>query len=722
MKINKREIIKKTNSITCKWTIIILLIVFMQSLLLSGILLCGGVISQTEKEALQAYSEKTNNKKNYMEGIMQNQWSNIDFYGEQLSQTLQILDDSNVSSKEQMNSFLEKASPIVIALLRASAATDSFIILNDNSKDDNTHSAIYFRDYGPLLDNKANSDLRQLIGPSSIATKNQTMLSDTWSYGLHLDKSNQDFYQKPYENAHLSENAELLEYWSKPFRLNKNTEEIITYSRPLFDKNGKLYGVIGTGITMEYLTTFLSGKEVNEEDLLGYSLGYQTKTNQKIQTLNENITLQNRKIDNKKPFSMAENQDNKGIGLLEDQAIDNDVYACTKKISLYKNNTPFENEEWYVVGFMDKGELLKLPNTIQNLLILSLLISIPLGGICGILVSRRFTKPITSLVKSVRESDVSQGASYEKTGFLEIDELSGAIEAANKKFIESTLRASQIIDLVGAPIGIFEVREDSEKVFATERLWDVLSLPKEKIVLLCQNKIAFNEMLKQKMSLLEEDEDHIYRLDLLPPKWIEISMRSTPNSVLGVARDVTTEIVERKKIKLERDYDALTSLYAHEFFVNKVNKLLNKDYDKSKVSAMLMLDLDDFKKVNDTYGHQWGDTYLRKAGQFMLEMHVDNSIVGRRSGDEFHVFLYNEDSKEEILQTLHKFYTMLASEPLTRPDGSTITISISIGLVWVEDGMKDCEELLVSADKALYDAKNNNKGSFRIGSNNILRK
>ncbi|MEG2544820.1 MAG: diguanylate cyclase [Longicatena sp.] len=716
MEIKKREIIKQRNSITYKWTIIILLIIFMQSLLLSGILLCGGVISQTKEEAFQAYSEKTNNKKNYMEGIMQNQWSNIDFYNEKLSQTLEILGDDDVSSKEQMNSFLEKASPIVIAMLRASAATDSFIILNDNNQEDDTHSAIYFRDYGPLLDNKANSDLRLLLGPSNIATKNQTMLGDAWSYGLALDKENQDFYQKPYENAHLSENAKLLEYWSKPFHLNENAEEIITYSRPLFDKNGKLRGVVGTGITMEYLMSFLSGKEVSEEHLLGYSLGYQTNNNQKIQTLNENITLQNRKIDTKKHFSLAENQDNKGVGLLENQAIDNDVYACTKKISLYKNNTPFQKEEWYVVGFMDKEDLLALPNTIQNLLVLSLLISIPLGAICGIFVSRRFTKPITSLVKSVRESDISQEPSYQKTGFLEIDELSGAIEAANKQFIESTLRASQIIDLVGAPIGIFEVREDSEKVFATERLWDVLSLPKERIISLCQNKVAFNEMLKQKMNVLEEDEDHIYRLDLLPPKWIEISTRSTTSSVLGIARDVTAEIVERKKIKLERDYDALTSLCAHELFVKKVNEILNKDNDNRKVSAMLMLDLDDFKKVNDTYGHQWGDIYLRKAGEFMLQMHVDNSIVGRRSGDEFHVFLYDEDSQEEIHRLLHKFYTMLASEPLTCPDGSIKPISISIGLAWVEDGMNDCEELLVNADKALYEAKNNNKGSFRIGS------
>ncbi len=181
----------------------ILAIIFAQSLLLSAILLSGGVLSQAKENAQQSFSEKTNNRKNYLQGEMVNRWSNIDLYVEQISDALTALGEAPMPTVDHVNAFFREASPILISMLRASAATDAFVILNDDTAGDRTHSTLYFRDYDPLAGNQQNSDLRMLIGPTEIAQRNQTMIGDTWAYGLVLDDSNEVFYRKPYDNAHL---------------------------------------------------------------------------------------------------------------------------------------------------------------------------------------------------------------------------------------------------------------------------------------------------------------------------------------------------------------------------------------------------------------------------------------------------------------------------------------------------------------------------------------
>ncbi|MEG1124857.1 MAG: diguanylate cyclase, partial [Citrobacter sp.] len=92
-----------------------------------------------------------------------------------------------------------------------------------------------------------------------------------------------------------------------------------------------------------------------------------------------------------------------------------------------------------------------------------------------------------------------------------------------------------------------------------------------------------------------------------------------------------------------------------------------------------------------------------------------DAVIGRRSGDEFHVFLYGIQTQEDVLRRVHNLYGALSESPMVCPDGGYSTIAISVGLIWC-DGQMDCDELLLQADRALYEAKKNNKGYFTIGS------
>lgn len=600
MAIGKNKIIKNRRSIAFRWTVGIFAIIFAQSLLLSVLLLTGGIISQAKDNAYQSFSEKTRNRKNYLQSDMLNRWANIDLYAEQISQELAVLGDSSVPEASQVGTFFDAASPTLISMLRESAATDAFIVLNDDTTADSTHSAIYFRDYGPLVDGKQNSDLRLLVGPTEISQQNGAMTGDTWKYGLVLDSSNEAFYHKPYDSAHLSDDAELLGYWSTPFRLTAGSEAAITYSRPLFDQNGRLRGVIGTGVSMQYFSTLLPTTELSEQLPLGYTIGLRTALDGAIVPMTPGNPVQSRMLTMEEPFVFSKYDEENEIGALQDGNMRDSVYACVKRLELYSHNTPFEQEEWYLVGFMAEEDLLHFTQKIGGLLLIAFILSILLGGIYGVLASRKFTKPIITLVQRVRESEQLDSISLGETGLAEIDELAGAIESANRK------------------------------------------------------------------------------------------------------------------IMLQRDYDKLTGLRTNQLFKREVTALLQTDKETLGVAAMLMMDLDDFKQVNDTYGHHWGDTYLKTASQLLMDSYPENAVVGRRSGDEFHVFLYGAKTQDEILLRVSKLYELLNNRPLIRSDGTLTQIGISIGLVWQEGRSADCDELLLWADEALYDAKRSRKGSFVV--------
>ncbi|MBN2220810.1 MAG: GGDEF domain-containing protein, partial [Vallitaleaceae bacterium] len=129
-------------------------------------------------------------------------------------------------------------------------------------------------------------------------------------------------------------------------------------------------------------------------------------------------------------------------------------------------------------------------------------------------------------------------------------------------------------------------------------------------------------------------------------------------------------------------------------------------------AAFIMFDLDYLKQINDSYGHQWGDIYIQKAVEALGKIDLNKGILGRRSGDEFILFLYGYVSKDEILGLMDRFYTKLKENPIQYPDGESKPITISGGLVWIHPPVEAYEEYMHRADALLYKAKFENKGSY----------
>lgn len=295
-------------------------------------------------------------------------------------------------------------------------------------------------------------------------------------------------------------------------------------------------------------------------------------------------------------------------------------------------------------------------------------------------------------------------------GNPEFTQLSDEINKMVDGILHTTARISNIIDMVDAPIGTFEYMEDMSRVLTTNRLQSIMGLNDEEAETVFRSKRAFFLKLQSLMNY-ETDEEGIYKVSGNPDKWLKIQIATENRRTFGIITDVTKEMYNREKFKKERDYDSLTGLYSRRSFEVRVKKVLKRG-DEIREAAMVMIDLDCFKAVNDTYGHAFGDDYLRFAADLLRSMKKENCIIGRRSGDEFYLFDYQCASKEEIRQRMNQFYRLLENSPIQLPNKEERKIELSAGVAFYEEGCTEYEMLLEKADGMLYQAKRSGKDSF----------
>ncbi|MFD0050120.1 EAL domain-containing protein [Actinomycetes bacterium NPDC127524] len=181
-----------------------------------------------------------------------------------------------------------------------------------------------------------------------------------------------------------------------------------------------------------------------------------------------------------------------------------------------------------------------------------------------------------------------------------------------------------------------------------------------------------------------------------------------------VGRDIAERKKTEKKIQHMAYYDSVTGLPNRNMLNRKLNSILNKPGDKSL--AVIFLDLDRFKLINDTKGHTTGDLLLRKAGERLTYSVQDEGLVSRQGGDEFLILLENTD-KQKAEKVARRILDSFASPFYLDMEEYFITPSIGISLC-PADG-EDQDTLIKHADNAMYLAKDAGKNTFRFYSHDL---
>ncbi len=180
----------------------------------------------------------------------------------------------------------------------------------------------------------------------------------------------------------------------------------------------------------------------------------------------------------------------------------------------------------------------------------------------------------------------------------------------------------------------------------------------------------------------------------------------------GAAKDISVEYQRKIEDSRLAEFDSLTGLYNRHRMTRRLESMLAAFKAAKRTCALMMLDLDRFKQVNDTMGHQAGDDLLQQVAERLRNIIGDRGEIGRLGGDEFQVIIPDVDDRGKLGELAEKVIQII-SQPYAI-DNNRAIIGTSIGIAIAPYDGIDVEELVRASDLALYAAKNGGRGQFRF--------
>ena len=280
-------------------------------------------------------------------------------------------------------------------------------------------------------------------------------------------------------------------------------------------------------------------------------------------------------------------------------------------------------------------------------------------------------------------------------------------------------------------IGGCEIEVDTRRMQWTEECYRIHGLRKEPIT------------LEQALSLYTEDSRDSFESALrriadggLPEQlelcfyrqsgqrvWVQVLVEldrreGLPPRYVVLFRDVTREREANERIELLAHYDRLTGLPNRFLVRERAEEAMAEATERGQTLAMLLIDLDGFKSINDSFGHATGDTLLKLAATRLHQNLRNSDLFGRFSDDEFVVVLRDLSEPEDAGHVARKLIAALA-EPL-RKDQITLKLGASIGIALQTPELGDFDGLLRAADAAMYAAKESGRNTYHYYSQDVL--
>lgn len=182
--------------------------------------------------------------------------------------------------------------------------------------------------------------------------------------------------------------------------------------------------------------------------------------------------------------------------------------------------------------------------------------------------------------------------------------------------------------------------------------------------------------------------------------------------LLGTVQDISNIKSAEQKIYKMAFYDELTGLSNRAHFHEQLKAQITLASRSDKKLAVVFIDLDDFKGVNDSYGHEVGDNYLRVFAEYIKSSVRASDITARLGGDEFSIVLYGVQNRDEVARITE--LCMKFASQIVEIGNHRIQPKMSVGISLYPDNGKDEDELLRSADMAMYSVKQNGKHGYRF--------
>lgn len=202
----------------------------------------------------------------------------------------------------------------------------------------------------------------------------------------------------------------------------------------------------------------------------------------------------------------------------------------------------------------------------------------------------------------------------------------------------------------------------------------------------------------------------------LYPQWMSInSIRDDSHRVVmysAVFNDMTEQKRSSEKLEYQYTHDLLTGLPNRNLFLDRLDMAINHAKRKESMFAVMFLDLDNFKSVNDSMGHMIGDRILLHVSDILKTIIRDEDTLARQSGDEFIILVDEIESPDVSIQVARRILAGL-TEPV-EIDGMSFFLSASIGITLYPVDGQEKESLMKNADLAMFQAKEHGRGQYRL--------
>lgn len=706
-------------SILIKLVFTILFVIFVQMLLLVGSFLLSGISSTLRASSFDKLRKIVEVRGNYLSDKMRFDFGNITNYTHDI---IELHEDSaqpnGYLAEEDVDSFFIELTSIFIEMLNSSFTTGVFAIFDKNG-DGDLFSTLYLYDQNPFSIDRTNQDIFILDGSAEIAPRFEPPLQfhSMWPCDILLDENLLHAFERSIEGNAKEGRGEELGYWLVSDSIIGDNSSELTFTLPIIGKNGKVLGIFGTQIAEKSFYDVLIGSDVKKDDSLDFFLAREDKSSGSIIPVMIHHETQEDIIALNLPLDLKQQGEYKDV--YEIMGTDLPVFCSVTYLNLYGSASLVDDNPWLLIGMSSEENLFKALTCFFNQMGFAFLISTAISLFLAFFMGKRFTAPISKLTKEIDIDDSSRIVSLCRTGYSEIDKLASSIELFNQRLFDGMVRTDKIIDLVNLPLGIFEYEKGSGAVRCSAPLLSLLDLPKDGSSHSSIESQLFFQRINEIKVNVEDEQNSIYQSSCNPAKWIKIVSIEHEKSILGIGMDVTKEIIDSNIIKFERDHDVLTKLFNRLAFRRIVEKIFEQGVEK--VAACVLFDLDNLKYVNDTYGHEMGDSYIKTAAEVLSDKLQEKCVVGRIAGDEFYIFLYGFESKECIRDILRTVYDSFNYNYMILPNGKPFKIRMSGGIAWYEDDSFSLDELIRFADFAMYQGKHSVKGEIMEFDRNVYK-
>ena len=709
----------------------------MMAVLLAEVILLSTGIGLTNvsgrlnQNAKQIVNMQVRNRASYLQDMLIKAQELTDISTTINNLTQQMLQDGTISldtmdqSSEAADPLMEAAAPYLVSALRARPVTGIFLVINTHDLAEkevgSPMPSVYLRDLDPdARPSDRNTDL-MLERSSAAVVKALGITTDkSWSTALNCrGLTNGGFvrtvFQTAWEDDEKLDAADYGRWLTQTYKLTGDERTAIAYSQPLILPDGTVYGVVGVELLTSYVQEKMPYEELQNEKSGAYFLVSTTADEDAEEfVVSKLVTSSQDSYALEAPESMMRCErraDGCWLNLHK-----RDYYAVAMPISLYSRNAPFSNEKWLLVGTVRSSILFRFARTVQQVITAAVLLTLLLGAVSSLLVSRGLARPAEQLYCEVLAANGKQTfPKFSHTGIRELDRFAEAITQLNSSLVTNSTKFLRIMDMASVELGGYELRFDTGSVYVTDNFFSLLGEPQPADRFLSVRR--FEETLTRiqlsrpctttergdKLLTIRKDGQTRYVLLRVTKDW---------NVQVGLAEDVTIATLERLRIEHERDYDILTGLYNRQAF-HRVSHELFQNPERLGVAALLMMDLDDLKHINDTYGHDWGDHYIQNTGRCIAEHSPPGTVCARLSGDEFLLLFYGYPGREQLREKLEALTRAMQQAVVVLPSGNDLHISISGGVAWYPEDGRDIETLKKYADFAMYQVKHSTKGQMK---------